>query len=333
MENSSNRLIDLYHRRLDYLRISLTDRCNLRCLYCMPRQGTVKLSHDDILTYEEVLRLARIAISLGVTKIRLTGGEPLVRKGICDFIPKLTSLEGLRDVSLTTNGIFLQEQLDMLRTGGIKRLNISLDTFRRDRFEKITGVDGLQLVLKGIERAREMGFHPIKINMVVIKGLNDDELIDFARLSFKYPYHVRFIEYMPFGSDHLNLKLEHIPSAVIKDRVSRLGGLAPVTGTTQDGPAERFTFKDAPGEVGFISAVTHHFCHKCNRLRLTASGHLRPCLLNDQQWDLKGPMRLGASDRELARLFLDAALKKPHAHSLHSQNPGPLSSQMSSIGG
>jgi cyclic pyranopterin phosphate synthase len=333
MKNNPDRLIDLYRRHLNYLRLSVTDRCNLGCLYCMPREGGRKVSHEDILTYEEALRLSRIAIGLGVTKIRLTGGEPLVRKDLCQFIPRLTSLPGLKDVSLTTNGIFLRENLESIRAGGIKRLNVSLDTLKRERYEKITGFDGLKRVLEAIEQARDMGFHPIKINMVVMKDLNDDEILDFARLSLKYPYHVRFIEYMPFGTVKPNPPLRHVPSDIIKDRVKGIGELLTVPGAIYDGPAERLKFRGAPGELGFISALSHHFCHKCNRLRLTASGQLRPCLLNDGEVDLKGPMRQGASDSELARLFIAAALKKPQAHHLDPQNSSLLSSQMSSIGG
>lgn len=245
METQNTQLIDQYNRRLNYLRISVTDRCNLRCLYCLPCEGIPKLRHDDILTYEEILRIAGIAVKLGVEKIRLTGGEPLVRKGLCKIIPRLTGLTGLKDVALTTNGIFLKENLEKLKTGGIKRLNISLDSFKRDKYKQITGFDGLEQVLAGIDRARQMGFKPIKINVVVIKGVNDDELLDFARLSLEHPYHIRFIEYMPLGIAGSENSLHHVPSSVIKEKLGSLGKLVPVSTTALDGPAERLTFEGA----------------------------------------------------------------------------------------
>jgi cyclic pyranopterin phosphate synthase len=299
----------------------------------MPRGGTAKLSHEDILTYEEILRLARIAISVGVTKIRITGGEPLVRKGIFGFIPQLTSLEGLEDVSLTTNGLLLKNGLHRLKDGGIKRLNISLDSLQREKYRRITGHDALEQVLEGIDLAGEMGFKPIKINMVVMKGLNDNEVLDFARLSLRHPYHIRFIEYMPVGTPASETLLQHVSGDLIKAEISELGELLHVATNVYDGPAERFRFKGAPGEIGFITPVSHHFCHRCNRLRLTASGNLRPCLLTDRQLDLKTPMRQGASDGDLAKIFLNAAHQKPYAHCLVGENTALPSSQMSSIGG
>ena len=333
MGTNEIQLIDQYDRHLNYLRISITDRCNIQCIYCMPRNGISKLRHEDILTYEEILRLASIAINLGVDKIRLTGGEPLIRKGICEFIPRLTALAGLREVSLTTNGIFLKEKLAKIRTGKIKRINISLDSLHRDRYKKITGYDGLDLVLAGIKGAREMGFSPVKINMVVMEGVNDDEILDFARLSLEHPYHIRFIEYMPVSVTSSDIPLRHVPSSLIKEQLGKLGKLVPIPRDIHDGPAERFKFEGAPGEIGFISPLTHHFCPACNRLRLTSSGYLRPCLLSDQEVDLEGPMRNGASDEDLAGIFLKTALTKPHSHHLTSKNSTHLSAQMSSIGG
>ena len=211
MKTSQPHLVDTYnrnlnyHRRIDYLRLSITDRCNLSCVYCKPDRCVPKLRHEDILSYEEILRLLDIVIPLGVTKVRLTGGEPLVRKGVCDFLSRLTALEGLKDVSLTTNGIFLKKKLERIKQAGIRRLNVSLDTLDPGKYHKITGYDGFQVVWDGIETAQRMGFSPIKVNVVAIRGINDDEILDFARLTLEYPYHVRFIEYMPIGvteSDH-----------------------------------------------------------------------------------------------------------------------------------
>jgi cyclic pyranopterin phosphate synthase len=326
-------LIDPHNRRLNYLRISVTDRCNLRCIYCMPYGAFAKLRHEDILTYEEILRLAGIALGLGVNKIRLTGGEPLLRKGIFDFLPELTALPGLEEVSLTTNGIFLSNNLEKIRVAGIKRINVSMDTLRRDRYKKITGYDGFEEAWEGIKRACQLGFHPVKINMVPIRGLNDDEIIDFARLSQDNPYHVRFIEYMPIGVKAPDNPMQLVPSSLLKEKITRLGRLVPVPRASHDGPAERFKFEGSLGEIGFISAMTHHFCHTCNRLRLTASGSLRSCLLSDHEEDLKGPMRKGASDNDLAQIFLKATSLKPFSHYLAAEHPLPLSGKMSSIGG
>jgi cyclic pyranopterin phosphate synthase len=333
MESHNARLIDPHNRRLNYLRISITDRCSLRCIYCMPSEGISKLTHSDILTYEEIHRLARIAVGLGIDKIRLTGGEPLLRKGICEFISSLTALPGLRETSLTTNGIFLGEKLERLKEGGITRINISLDSLKRENYRRITGFDGLETVMKAIEKAGRMGFNPVKINMVVMEGINDNEVLDFARLSLERPYHIRFIEYMPLGTPDPRHRLIHMPSSLIMKRLSSIGELIPVPKEERDGPAERFRFGGAPGEIGFISPLTHHFCSTCNRLRLTASGGLKPCLLSDAEEDLRRPMRNHASDEDLVRIFLRAAARKPCEHAPVSDSSAPFSGQMSSIGG
>ncbi len=325
--------MDQYDRRLNYLRISVTDRCNLKCLYCIPRKGVPKLSHEEILTFEEILRLARIGVELGITKIRLTGGEPLVRKGFCKFLPQLAALKGLKDVSLTTNGFYLKDKLEKIRAGGVNRLNVSLDSLNREKYKQITGFDGLKRVLSGIKAARHRGFYPIKINMVPIKGINDDEVRDFAGLSLEYPYHIRFIEYMPLGGINPDNRTHHIPNSSIKKQVEGLGKLVPIPKTVNDGPAERLKFEGAPGEIGFISPLTQHFCHMCNRLRLTARGHLRPCLLSNKEEDPKSLMRNGASDDELRQIFLKAALEKPYEHHLSSEDSSHLAALMSSIGG
>ncbi|MDY6878688.1 MAG: GTP 3',8-cyclase MoaA [Thermodesulfobacteriota bacterium] len=326
-------MIGSHNRTIDYLRMSVTDRCNLRCVYCLPCEGITKLRHEDILTYEELLRLARIAIDLGVDKIRLTGGEPLVRKGIYDFISRLTTLPGLRDIPLTTNGLLLKDNAERLASAGVTRLNISLDTLDRKKYAGITLYDGFPMVWEGIELAESLGFQPLKINVVVMKGVNDDELLDFARLSQRRPYHIRFIEYMPLGRPASDAHLKYVPSSIVKSRLSALGKLIPVARAPNDGPAERFHYEKAAGEIGFISPLSNHFCGTCNRLRLTASGRLRPCLLHEEEEDLKRPLRTGASDDELGRLFLKAACSKPHTHPSASEKPLLFSGHMSTIGG
>jgi cyclic pyranopterin phosphate synthase len=267
---------------LNYLRISITDRCNLKCIYCVPRDLIPRLSHDEILTYEEILKVVRVGVKLGISKIRVTGGEPLVRKGVYEFLAKLSRISGLTDLSLTTNAVALKDNLQRIKSAGIKRINVSLDTIKPEKFAKITGMDLFDQVWQGIEGALEMGFHPIKINVVALNGVNDEELIDMAQLSFDYPFHVRFIEYMPIGQSQMgNGPLLLAPE--IKKRISVLGHLIPVRNSANDGPAQRYRFDGAAGEIGFIHAMSHHFCDRCNRLRLTARGQLRPCLLSDHR--------------------------------------------------
>ncbi len=324
-------LIDRYSRHLNYLRISITDRCNLRCIYCHPRRPGKKLRHKDILRYEEILRIARLSVALGVDKIRITGGEPLVREGCCAFLEKLTAIDGLRDTSLTTNGILLKNHMDAIAACGIKRLNISLDTLQPDKYERITGCDGFSRVWEGILLALEKGFYPVKINCVAMRGINDDELLALAELSFRYPLHIRFIELMPIGKACIPASAPLlIPE--IKNRIEALGKLASVGRAAGDGPAMRYRFENAPGEIGFISPVSNHFCKECNRLRLTADGHILSCLLSDICEDVKTPLRLGLLDDDLKAVFLKAVARKPFAHSPHL-TPMTQPAPMISIGG
>ena len=325
-------MIDKYNRRLNYLRISITDRCNLRCIYCQPQGVARKLPHEEVLSYEEILRIARIGVGLGISKIRVTGGEPLVRKGVYDFLSELSDIDGLLDVSLTTNGVFLKENIDKIQSAGIGRINISIDTLDREKYKKITGLDKFDEVWEGIRLAEKSGFNPIKLNAVALRGVNDDELLEIAGLTFAHPYHIRFIEHMPIGFDSLGAA-PPLLTPEIKDRISILGRLDPVGNAINDGPAERYRLKGAKGEIGFISALSKHFCYTCNRLRLTASGQLRACLLSDRQFDLKGPLRMGNTDRELAEIFLDAVHHKPSRHHLVKDDPVSVSSRMVGIGG
>lgn len=326
------KLIDGCNRHLNYLRISITDRCNLQCRYCVPRELIPKLSHTDILTYEEILRIVRIATRLGISKVRVTGGEPLVRKGVYRFLEQLAATKGLKDVSLTTNGILLVDNLEKIRAAGIKRLNISLDTLSPTKYRDITGFDGFDRVWQGIEKAHEMGLHPIKLNIVALRGINDEELVEMAQLSFRYPFHVRFIEYMPIGQSDFNPD-SLLLAPEIKNRISALGKLIPVQIGAHDGPAQRYKLEHAKGEIGFIPALSQHFCNKCNRLRLTASGQLRPCLLSDHQENLKARLRKGCSDQELADIFFAAVKHKPSDHNLAAQDPMRIGGQMNAIGG
>ncbi len=331
---NNQHLNDRFNRRLNYLRISITDRCNLRCRYCVPRNLIPTLMHEDILRYEEILRVVRTGVLLGINKVRVTGGEPLVRKGVYTFLDELCKIEGLEDVSLTTNGVLLKENIQRIKSAGIRRLNISLDSLNRDKFYKITGHDYFDQVYEGIFSALEAGMNPVKINIVALNGFNDDEIADFAELSIAYPFHIRFIEHMPIGTADIKIDTPLL-APEIKKILGKKGKLFPVEHQKNDGPADRFKFQNAKGEIGLISALSHHFCNSCNRLRLTANGQLRSCLLSDQQEELKGLLRSGGSDEDIADLFIKAVKNKPSGHHIKSGHPGAdgITSQMSSIGG
>ena len=326
------KLVDRYNRQLNYLRISITDRCNLNCVYCCPEDRIPRLSHSDILTYEEILRIVAIGTRLGISKLRITGGEPLVRKGVYGFLTRLGDFKGVREVTLTTNGVALKDHLDRIWSAGIRRINISLDTMKREKFAEITGRDLFEEVWSGIITATEMGFDPVKLNVVALRGFNEDELVDFGQLSVDHPLHVRFIEYMPIGKSRMKFGPPLLVPE-IKEKVQQLGRMQELKRNCDDGPAQRFKIENARGEIGFISALSHHFCGTCNRLRLTASGQLRPCLLSDRQIDLKTALRSNCSDRELTDLFLQAVKHKPSDHRINIDDTSGVSCQMSSIGG
>ena len=321
-------------RPINYLRISVTDRCNFRCRYCVPCKPFEELDHNQIARYEEILRITRIACELGIIKVRITGGEPFARKGILNFLKNLTAIDGLKDISVTTNGSLLtREKIDTLVTLGIKRLNFSLDTLDPVKFKTITGKDKFQTVWDMILLAHQKGIRPIKINAVVLNGVNDDEIVPLARLTRRYPFHIRFIEFMPIGETDINEK--QILSHEIKDRIeNHLGPLQPVERTENDGPAKKYRFEKAPGIIGLITPVSSHFCSDCNRLRLTSRGTLRPCLLNNYEKDILGPLRNNADDDQLKEIIRTALNKKPAAHNLSERCAGDIPiSHMTSIGG
>jgi cyclic pyranopterin phosphate synthase len=325
-------LKDKYERVIDYMRISITDRCNLRCIYCMSERGVKLFEHRKILSYEEIIRLARVAVSLGVKKIRLTGGEPLARKNIFFLISALKAIEGIEDISLTTNGILLEKYAKGLADSGLSRVNISLDSLKPDRYREITRGGDISLVLKGIDAAENVGLLPIKINVVPLRNLNDDEIIDFARVTFTTLRHVRFIEFMPIGAKDLWSEKRYISTDEIKTTVEKLGPLMPVR-LRKNGPARYFRFEGASGVIGFISALTHHFCGECNRLRLTADGRLRPCLFSETEIDLKPALRRHSSDKEIERLLRLAIKTKPEGHKIDQRDDLSSLKDMSSIGG
>lgn len=309
-------MIDGYNRTINYLRVSITDRCNLRCIYCMPKEGLSFIGHEDILRYEEILRIVNVAVKNGIIKVRVTGGEPLVRRGVVDFLAELCTVEGLQDISLTTNGIFLEEFAEPLFDAGIRRINVSLDSLIPEKYKKITRGGDLDRVLRGIEKAHKVGFAPIKINIVGICGFNDDEIENFAGLMLERPYQVRFIEYMPIGRT-MDEQFTHLSNDVIIEQLKRIHRLV-YLGRNRDeahGPARVVKIEGARGELGFISAMSHQFCESCNRLRLTADGNLRTCLFSDEpSVDLKTPLREGCSDRHLQALISDIISKKPQSY-------------------
>lgn len=298
---------------VEYLRLSVTDRCNLSCRYCRPNCETGLVPRLDILSYEEMLRLVRLLVAQGIKKIRLTGGEPLLRRGLTEFVARLNKIPELHEITLTTNGLLLGRLAEGLCLAGLSRLNISLDTLNPDVFRQITGKPALPLVWEGMEAAQQAGFKLIKLNMVVMRGVNDHEIPAFVELARAKPYHVRFIEFMPIGQENKWSRNSFLPMAQVMSKVREVAGLIPVARQGLDGPARSFLIKDGLGGVGFISPMSDHFCHQCNRLRLTPEGHLRTCLFGDQEKDLSGLLRKGAADQELAGVIKSALeRKRPH---------------------
>ena len=314
-------LVDSWQRQINYLRISVTDHCNLNCVYCS-EGSRLNLPRSEILSYEEIQRLVQVAAGMGITKVRLTGGEPLLRPDLSKLVRMLSKIEGIDDISLTTNGILLSKYAIELKEAGLKRVNVSLDTLKEDRFKSITGGDKLGEVLSGIEAAHRAGLEPVKINMVVLRGINDDEILDFAQKSLNLGWNVRFIEFMPFGTPAAEAT-KMVSSQEIRGRIQTLGKLEPYIDKTGDGPARYYRLPGAKGTIGFISAMTEHFCDTCNRLRLTSDGQLRPCLLDDDEVNLKKALRNGADTDELKRLIRQAvAIKREQHHLNEGLTPG-----------
>ena len=326
---------DSYDREINYLRVSITDRCNLRCVYCMPKEGVSLLGHEDILRYEEILRIIRTAVKLGITKVRITGGEPLVRRGAVDFIASLMRVEGLEDVTLTTNGILLEPFAQKLADAGVRRINVSLDSLDPVKYEKITRGGDLRTVLRGIDAVQEAGLSPIKINIVAVRGYNDDEILDFAKIACSRPFQVRFIELMPFDGSGLTER-QFVSNEEILEKVRSVYRLSRVNGKEENGgPARMYGVDGGQGKIGFISPLTHHFCHACNRLRLTADGCLRACLLREKYVDLRTPLRNGCDDDALEERIRKAIAQKPRGHEMISGDNSrrACATNMSQIGG
>lgn len=357
-------MIDGFGRTIDYLRVSVTDRCNFRCVYCMPEDGYPVSPKDELLTFEELARVIGISVELGITKVRLTGGEPLVRKDLPELIRRIREHKGVTDLSLTTNGFLLPEMATNLKEAGLDRVNISVDTLREDRFFAIARRGNLQKVLDGLESAIHTGLSPVKINCVLMKGVNDDEVADFARLSIDRPIHVRFIELMPIRwnldatdsfesmtalrgeSELFRLRVASNDGMLSDSEMRRrmvsndfaikrieqeLGSLAPADVVT-NGPARSYRLAGAQGTVGLISQISNDLCERCNRLRLTADGQLRPCLMSDGEVDLRGALRAGGSDADIAHMIREVVAHKPERHYL-AEGQKVTGRGMSQIGG
>ncbi len=325
-------LSDSFQRPVNYLRISVTDRCNLRCIYCMPADGVSLVSHQDILSYEETYTVVLAAAELGIDKVRITGGEPLVRLGLPELIRMLARIEAIDDISLTTNGLLLGSYAAELKRAGLRRVNVSLDTLKPDRFEFITRRhNNLGDVLDGIEAAKSVGLNPVKINTVVMAGINDDELLDFAAKTIDEGWHIRFIELMlPVGVS--TTAAQFVSVSDMRKRLKQLGKLEPCLPSVGNGPAKYFRFPQAKGTIGFITPVSEHFCFGCNRLRLTSDGKLRPCLLAEDEIDLRQPLRSGVSSDGLKQLIEEAVDRKPLQHHL-DEGYIPKNRPFSQVGG
>ncbi len=319
---------DVIGRNINYLRVSVTDLCNLRCIYCMPEEGICKKEHRDILTLEEIFEVIKSSVDLGINKVRITGGEPLARKGVVELIDQISHLEKVKDIAITTNGILLKQYAEALKTAGLKRVNISLDTMDEEKYKQITRGGRLKDVLEGIEEAKKMNFFPIKLNVVVINGFNDEEAVDFAKLTLSENIDVRFIELMPIGQASKWAKRKFISNEVIKERIQ---GLMPIDHEDKSSPAKYYKLPGAQGKIGFINPISSHFCKECNRIRLTADGKIKPCLHSDQEIDVKSVLR--ENKEKLTEVIKNAIMAKPEHHTLNEKNNQAIKRDMVRIGG
>ncbi len=332
---TSRLLVDSYGRRIKSMRISITDKCNFRCTYCMPAEGLPWLKKAEILSYEEIERIARVAVSIGIEQIRLTGGEPLVRRDVPDLVRQLHRIEGLRSLSITTNGILLKQQGKALAEAGLNRINVSLDSLVREKFAKLTRRDQLDRVLEGLEEVEKYpAIHPIKVNAVAIRDYSEEEALDFVRLARRKAYVMRWIEFMPLDADQLWRKEDILTGAELKAIIeAEYGPLVPITTGDPSETARRYTFSDGIGEIGFINPVSEPFCAMCDRIRLTADGQLRTCLFATEETDLRAVIRSDASDDALAATIRRAVWHKELKHYIGDKRFKRANRSMSMIGG
>lgn len=327
-------LIDGFGRLHSDLRISVTDRCNIRCFYCMPAENVKFLEREQLLTFEEMERFARVAASLGIRKLRLTGGEPLVRRQLDRLVAKLAAIPGIEDIALTTNGILLAEQAQGLKDAGLKRLNVSLDALSEAKFQAITRRTGYDQVLEGIFTAQRVGFEKIKINALAIRGLTEEEVVPLGQFARRHGLEVRFIEYMPLDADG-NWQTDQVLSGseILRILSEGIGPLDPLPVTNPSQPATDYQFRDGLGRIGFINPVTQPFCESCNRLRITAEGQIRNCLFSVAEWDARGVMRAGGSDEDLAAMIRTSVGAKKAGHGINTGDFVKPARAMFQIGG
>ncbi len=327
-------LVDGFGRRHTSLRISVTDRCNIRCFYCMPAEGVVFRPRDELLTFEEIERFVRALVPLGINKLRLTGGEPLLRAELPELVRKLAAIKGIHDIALTTNGMLLDEQAEWLKAAGLQRINISLDTLREDVFKQITRRAGLDRVLAGIAAAQRAGFERIRLNAVAIHGISESEIVPLAEFARARDLELRFIEFMPLDADHRWSKSQVLDGATIRAMLEEaFGPLLPAGRPDASQPAFDFKFADGHGGIGFINPVSEPFCGDCNRLRLTAEGQVRNCLFSTVEWDARRLLRSGAGDDELRSMVRDCVAAKAAAHGIGQREFHQPERAMYQIGG
>lgn len=328
-------LIDGFHRKIDYLRLSVTDRCNFRCVYCMPSDGVEFVPRDELLTFDEIERIVRVLVDLGIEKIRITGGEPTVRKDITELVWRIGRMP-LRSFAMTTNGYLLHDMIGEFRQSGLHRVNISLDTLNREKFKNMARFDGFDQVWKAILKSLEAGLDPVKINMVAMRGINDDEILEFVELARKEPFHIRFIEYMPSSGDYGNTFDANyiIKTDELKQIVGKKYELQPVDETLKTGPAKLFKIPNFRGKIGFIDPYSDHFCSSCNRIRLTSLGKLKWCLFSNDGLDVKQFIRSGKSDSELSDWIRTKIITdKPERHPAGVSELIQVSTVFSQVGG
>ena len=324
---------DGFGRRVEYLRISVTDKCNLRCVYCMPEEGLPWLPRNHLLSYEEIAEVVRVMAGMGLKRLRITGGEPLIRRDLPTLVRALSAIPGIDDIAISTNAVLLAEQAVALREAGANRLNVSLDSLRPERIDAISRRAGsAEKIFAGMEAAERAGFAPIKVNCVVMRSMNADEVADFAELTRTRPWHIRVIELMPTGENTDLSRDDYVSSDEVLERIRAIGELAPVAGPAGNGPATYFSFPGAAGTIGVITPMSHNYCDRCNRMRLTADGQLRPCLFGSLQTNLRDALRRG---EDVARLVRDTLRVKPERHHLvqgSAEGSGGLAA-LSEVGG
>ncbi|MFC1807466.1 GTP 3',8-cyclase MoaA [Candidatus Omnitrophota bacterium] len=318
-------------QKVDYLRLSITDKCNLDCSYCNPAQKGEFLTHDEVMRYEEMRRVVKVCVGLGIRAVRITGGEPLIKKNITDLVRMLKEIDGLKELSMTTNGVYLKDMAPHLKKAGLDRINISIDTLGNEKYKTITGQDRLDDVWEGIHSAIDAGLEPVKLNAVVMKGVNDDELLDFARLTLRHPLIVRFVEFFPTTKRSKGLMHYAIDNIEVKNKImAHFGQMMQVSEIKGNGPARYYKLKDSSGAIGFISSFSSDFCGDCNRMRIDCAGKISPCLFSGHTYDLREVIRKQASDDELRALIRNVINMKSE---YNKNETDKCAVEMSSIGG